>query len=204
MSSREPPPSLRERRKARTRAAIQTHALALFRKQGYQATTIDQIINAAEVSETTFFRYFPTKEDLVLQDDLDPLIVAAVTAQPADTPPLDAIRAAVRAAFDSLTAAQRQEFRDRVSLIIVEPALRAAMLDQLSRAIQLLADPIAARAGRPRDDLAVRTIAGAAIGAMMAAMAALADDPTADLADTIDQALGHLAAGLRLPAPGHL
>ena len=68
-------PSLRERKKAQTRAAIQTHALRLFREQGYDATTIEQIIEAADVSETTFFRYFPTKEDVVLQDDFDPLIV---------------------------------------------------------------------------------------------------------------------------------
>ncbi|ABW13376.1 regulatory protein TetR [Parafrankia sp. EAN1pec] len=49
-------PGLRERKKARTRAAIQTHALRLFREQGYNATTVEQIIDAAEVSETTFFR----------------------------------------------------------------------------------------------------------------------------------------------------
>ena len=74
---------LRERKKARTRATIQKHALRLFRQQGYEATTVSQIAEAAEVSESTLFRYFPTKEDIVRWDEFDPLIVEAFKAQPA-------------------------------------------------------------------------------------------------------------------------
>jgi len=56
-------PGLRERKKAKTRATIQHEALALIRKQGYAATTVDQICDAAEISESTFFRYFPAKPE---------------------------------------------------------------------------------------------------------------------------------------------
>lgn len=191
-------PSLRERKKAQTRAAIQTHALRLFREQGYDSTTIEQIIEAADVSETTFFRYFPTKEDVVLQDDYNPLIVGAYQAQPPDLPPVSAVRAAFAALFAHMSAEQQAEQRERIALILSVPRLRAAMLEQFAGAMQLMADAMAERSGRRSDDFAVRTVAGAVVGAMMAVLAAMADDPDADLGSLIDQAIAHLEAGLSL------
>ena len=88
------PMGLRERKKAKTRAAIRQHALRLFREQGYSATTVEQIAAAAEVSPATFFRYYPTKEDVVLQDDMDVVTLAALEAQPAGLGPIAAMRAA--------------------------------------------------------------------------------------------------------------
>lgn len=73
---------LRERKKAKTHAAIQEHAMRLFAEQGYEATTVEQIAAAAEVSPSTLFRYFPTKQDIVLHDALDPLLFAAFGEQP--------------------------------------------------------------------------------------------------------------------------
>src|SRR6202161_17209 len=97
------PCGLRERKKARTRAALREHALRLFGEQGYHATTVEQIAAAAEVSPSTFFRYFPTKEDVVLQDDFDILGVEAFDAQPADLSPVAAYRAAAAQMFAALT-----------------------------------------------------------------------------------------------------
>jgi AcrR family transcriptional regulator len=191
-------PGLRERKKAQTRAAIQSHALRLFREQGYDATTIEQIIDAADVSESTFFRYFPTKEDLVLRDDYDPLIVAAYEAQPPGLPPIPAVRAAFRALFAQMPAQQRAEQQQRVALVLSVPKLRAAMLDQYSQTMQLLADAMAKRAGRRPDEFAVRIVAGAVIGALMAVLAEMAGHPGADLGTLIDQAIAQLESGLSL------
>lgn len=191
-------PGLRERKKAKTRAAIQGHALRLIREQGYDATTIEQIITAAEVSESTFFRYFPTKEAVVLADDFDPRLVAALQAQPATLAPIPAVRAAFRDAFATLEPDHHAELRARISLISTVPALRAAMLDQLAQTLDVLAAALADRTARRPDDFAVRTVAGAILGVMMAVLAAMTDDPTADLASLVDEGLGELAGGLRL------
>src|SRR5215470_5069758 len=108
-----PAQGLRERKKAKTRAAIQRHALRLFREQGYEATTVTQIADAAEVSESTFFRYFPTKEHLVLEDDLDDALMASFEAQPAGLTPVQAMRAALRDVFGTLPPEGRAEIQDR-------------------------------------------------------------------------------------------
>ena len=189
---------LRERKKARTRASIQSHALQLFREQGYDATTIEQIIDAAEISETTFFRYFPTKEDVVLQDDYDPLIIDAYQKQPPELAPVPALRAAFATVFAGMTASQKAEQQERVALVLAVPRLRAAMLDQFSHLMQFLADAMAERAGLRPDDFKVRTVAGAVVGATMAVLSAMNDDPDADLAELTDMALVHLESGLTL------
>ena len=189
---------LRERKKARTKETIQSQALRLFRENGYQATTIEQIITAAEVSETTFFRYFPTKEDLVLLDDYDPVIMATLGDQPADLTPVAAVRATFQVFFGSLTEEQARDTRERLALATSVPTIRAAMLDQFLQALVMIADRLAERSGRPRDDIAVRTVAGAVTGCILAAMAGLAEDPSADLGQLLDQSLAQLEIGLTL------
>jgi AcrR family transcriptional regulator len=128
-----PVSGLRERKKAKTRAAIQHEALRLFREQGYEATTVEQIAEVVEISPSTFFRYFGAKEDVVLTDDYDPLIVEAFRAQPADNTPIQAIRGALRAVFDPLTDDELADMRDRAELALSVPELRAAMFDQFAQ-----------------------------------------------------------------------
>jgi AcrR family transcriptional regulator len=189
---------LRERKKAKTRTAIQAHALRLFREQGYDETTVEQIVENAEVSESTFFRYFPSKGDVVLWDDFDPLILDAFRRQPADLTTLGAMRLAFRAAFAQLTAEEQTEQRERALLVLSVPELRAAMLDQLASSMGVLADAIAERTGREAAELEVRTLAGAVVGAMMAGMMAVVDDPDADFGTLVDAVMGQLEDGLAL------
>src|ERR1700736_3782338 len=159
--------SLRERKKARTRASLREHALRLFREQGYQATTVEQIAAAAEVSPSTFFRYFPTKEDVVLQDDMDTRLVEAFAKQPPDLAPIPAIRAALREAWRSFTPAEWEQMREGGRLSMEVPEIRARSMNEFSRIISVVAEALADRTGRRPDDLRVRVLAGAVIGVMM-------------------------------------
>lgn len=190
-------PGLRERKKARTRAAIREHALRLFREQGYEATTVEQIAEAAEVSPSTFFRYFPTKEDVVLHDDMDLLWMDVYRAMPADLGPIAAMRAAVRTAFAGLGAAELDQLRQTMELATAVPAVQARMLTEFARTTQVIADAVADRSGRPASDFAVQALAGAVVGI---ALAAWFDKP-GDLArfgDRFERGLALLEAGLPL------
>jgi len=194
----ERPVGLRERKKARTRAAIREHALRLFREQGYHATTVEQIAEAAEVSPSTFFRYFPTKEDVVLQDDFDILGTQVFEAQPAGMSPIAAFRVAAEQVFISLTPEELARFRETTELTLTVPEVRARAMDEFARTIDEIAAAIARRTGRDPDDFAVRNMAGALIGVIMAATMPWAEMPSADLAERISAALAHLEAGLPL------
>jgi AcrR family transcriptional regulator len=190
-------PGLRERKKAKTRAAIREQALRLIREQGYDATTVEQIAEAAEVSPSTFFRYFPTKEDVVLQDDLDLLWIDAFRAQPPGLRPIAALRTALHEGFASMSDADMTLLRQTMDLAAI-PAVRARMLDELARTTQLLAGAIAERSGRAADDFAVLTAAGAVLGVAMAAWFTTADDDIQAFADKYERGLALLEAGLPL------
>ena len=193
-----PQPSigLRERKKAKTRAAIREHAMRLFREQGYADTTVDQIAEAAEVSPSTFFRYFPTKEDVVLSDDYDEAMVAAFRSQPADLSPITAIRNAMRAVFDRLPAEAMRREQERMMLVKDVPELRAAALDNYLQSMTLLAGILAERLGRQPDDFAIQVFAGALVGVALATMQATSDRPVDNFAELLDQGFALLEAGL--------
>jgi AcrR family transcriptional regulator len=194
-------PGLRERKKAKTRASIREHALRLFREQGYAGTRVEQIAEAAEVSPATFYRYFPTKEDVVLQDDLDVLAFEAMENQPAGLSPLAAVRAAMAEALPKLTEEERDRFRETTALTHEVPEIRARALDEFARTIDLFAAAMARRTGREPGDFAVRALAGAVFGVIIAiTLPTLGQEPVEidDLFATIDKGLALLEAGLPL------
>jgi AcrR family transcriptional regulator len=197
----EDPPlaGLRQRKKARTRALIQEHALRLFHEQGYETTSVEQIAAAAEVSPSTVFRYFPTKPDLVIYDDLDDRMIEAFRAQPPGLSALQALRATVQSAFGGLAGEELALQRERELLMRSVPELREAMLGELARTIREIADLVADRTGRPADDDAVLALAGAVIGLSIAAwFASDGDDWTARFIERIDAGMALLESGFRL------
>jgi AcrR family transcriptional regulator len=193
---------LRERKKARTRAAIRQHALRLFREQGYQATTVEQIAAAAEVSPSTFFRYFPTKEDVVLRDDLDVRMLEAFSRQPLDLAPVPAIRAATREALHSFGADEMAQIRETTELMLAVPEIRARAMDEFGRTMEVIAEALAKRVGRSPADLPVRALAGAIVGVMMSVTMPwsgwTSESASDDMFARIDEALALLESGLPL------
>ena len=201
------PTGRRERAQARKRAAIKEHAFRLFREQGYEDTTVEQIAAAAEVSPSTFFRYFPTKEDVVLQDDMDVRIFAAAERQPRDLSPIAVIRAALREVAASFTPAEWEQLREATVLQMTVPEVRARAMEEMNRMLQQVADALAKRTGRAPGDVADRTFAGAVLVVMisasmpylepLASASARACIP-ADIFERMDEALALLEAGLPL------
>jgi AcrR family transcriptional regulator len=172
--------------------------LRLFLEQGYEETTIEQIAEAAEVSPSTFFRYFPSKEDVALYDDLDPILIAAYAAQPANLSPLAAMRGALHVVFYELSDGDMERQWERSRLILSIPALRMRLLDQFSDVVALMARMLAGRTGRRPDDPTVRLYAGAVIGALFAALFDGIGDNIEEFVERMDTALEYLESGLRL------
>jgi AcrR family transcriptional regulator len=196
-----PAAGLRERKKLRTKAAIRQQALRLFSLQGYDNTTMEQIAEAAEVSPSTVFRYFATKDELVLIDDYDPLFVAAFRAQPAELGPLQALRGAIRDSLGTLSTGELAAERERELQLMAVPRLWIGSARNITRSMELLAGLIAQRAGLSPDDPAVLTCTGAALGVMLEVVLRWAGDPKLDIVAELDAALARLADGLPL-TPG--
>jgi AcrR family transcriptional regulator len=186
-------PGLRERKKIRTRETIRREAFRLIQENGYAATTVEQIAEAAEVSPSTFFRYFPTKESVVLADDTDPVILNALEEQPPDLSPSQAVRRAYQAAMANLSEDQREFENARQRLMFSIPELKAAMYDEYYRTITAFAEAVGRRIGRDSSDFELRVFAGALTGAMMAVY-----EPGPSATDTVLRALDFVDAGMPL------
>ncbi|MGA9774754.1 MAG: TetR family transcriptional regulator, partial [Candidatus Dormiibacterota bacterium] len=204
-------PGLRERKKARTKIAIQRQAIRLFLDQGYEGTTVEQIAAAAEVSPSTFFRYFPTKEDVVIRDDYDRLMLDAFRAQPRGLTPVQAARAAIRqlaAVLGELSPEELALEQERAILQLSVPEIRARSIDELLRAFRLFAEAVAERVGSAPEALPVRTFTGALLGVVMGAYLPVGGEGqegareivalalSDELVERMDHALGLLEAGL--------
>jgi len=185
---------LRERKKRRTRLAIQEHALRLFAEQGYDATTVEQIAAAAEVSPSTFFRYYPTKEDVVLYDEYDPIFYQKVLDRPVDEPPIVALHAAMRELMPELEAHDRETTMARLRLTLQIPALRARIIQNTTDSITMVATALARRAGRTAPSYEDEAATGAYLGMAVAAMVRWIDQGD-DPVELLERGYAALRAG---------
>ncbi|GAB7031351.1 TetR family transcriptional regulator [Streptomyces sp. NPDC021749] len=167
-----PKPGLRERKKIKTRQAIRRAAYRLFAERGYDATPVDRIAEAADVSPSTVFRYFPTKEDLVLTDEYDTVLADGLRSRPADEPIVESVRQVTIEALHRLTPQDRTDLVQRIRLVREVPAIRGRTAENTARDTATLSAVLAERTGRPADDLELRIISAAVLAALQEAMLA--------------------------------
>ncbi|MFK0291584.1 TetR/AcrR family transcriptional regulator [Streptomyces sp. NPDC090442] len=192
-------PGLRERKKLRTRQAIRRAAFRLFAERGYDATPVDRIAEAAEVSPSTVFRYFPAKEDIVLTDEYGALLENGIRARPAGEPLIETLRYVTVGIMRGIDAADRGELVQRIRLIREVPAVRGRTAELTAGNLDLISAALAERTGRPADDLGIRVVGAAALAALQEALLHWAEDTRAtDPEELIDRSMDVLSRGLTL------
>ena len=157
------PGGLRGRKRAETHARIQSEALRLFLTRGFEATTLDDIAEAADVSRRSLFHYFASKEEIVFsaKADFPDLIAEAVSRRPVEEPLLDMVENAL---LDIATRLLSPQARDLAKLIHDTPALSAGDQAKYEKIERVLARALADRKSLPETDIACRVTAAAAIG----------------------------------------
>lgn len=187
----------RERKKAETRARIQQVSLDLFEEHGFTDTSIEQIADLADVSTTTFFRYFRTKDETVAHNGFTPVFLQALRNQPDSLDPLEAIRAALKTAGQSITSDTWNHERRRQLYVLGEPDLRGPSSGAIKHLFDELATLVADHAGREPADPEVTAFTGAVLGVFGSAV--MNDNLTVDkYLTTLDQSLNFLANGMPL------
>jgi AcrR family transcriptional regulator len=177
---------------------IQAEAFRLFAERGYGETTVEQIADAAAISPRTFFRYFPTKEDVVLWDEYDPIALELLESRPIGESPVNSMRAIIRQTLTGLLERDREQLLARIRLIGSVPELRARFLDYQATGHETLADLFAQNRGLADDELELRVTSAALVAAVTVALDRWQrDDGKGDLLALIDDAFRALGAGTR-------
>jgi AcrR family transcriptional regulator len=183
-------PDWRQRKKAATRDRIRASALRLFREQGYDATTVEQIAATAGVSHMTFFRYFPAKEDVVLSDGYDPLIASFIAQTPDAWPLTRRIRTVLVQGLRQIYDTQRDTLLAQNKLIVSTPALRERLW-----ADQIATQQLILQALSPRPSFADRvTVAACLAAASTAILTWVENDGVPELPDLMEQAFDTLTS----------
>jgi TetR/AcrR family transcriptional regulator, regulator of mycofactocin system len=189
------------RRRVTSRAELEQTAFGLFASRGFDATTVDEIAAAAGIGRRTFFRYFPSKNDIpwgAFEAELERMRVR-LKASPPEIPLMDAIRVAL-IDFNRVTPGAEPLHRRRMELILRVPALLAHSTLRFAAWRAVIAEFAAERTGRRPDDLAPQAIAHAVLGVAVAAYEHWLDDPAADLGGLLDDAMRQLASAFSAAA----
>ena len=191
---------LRERKKLKTREALEQAALELFDKQGFDGTTVEEIVEACDVSPRTFFRYFPTKEALLLSDadEKCQLLVTGLLVRPAGESPLRSIRESLVENLASLEH-DRPRMLLQSRIMAESPGLRTYKIERQQSweeaIFQALRTRESAAPGSGHSTFELRLVASTAIAALRAAVETWLEDG-GDVIALVDDAFARIAAGL--------
>ncbi|PJJ56547.1 AcrR family transcriptional regulator [Mumia flava] len=185
--------SLRETKRRAAMARIQESALDLFDEHGYQQVTVEAIAAAAEVAPRTVYRYFGTKEGIILLQPEDDDAIEAIAAAAGTVDLVDAVRAVVPA-FTGPEFTDRSGYWARVMhYALTVPELRRATFAFALELADRLAEAAATARGLPADDLATRVRSRAATAALTTGLAAwYSGSAPGTLAETVHAALDAL------------
>ena len=148
--------------------------MRLFTERGFDEVTVEEVARAAGVSHMTFFRHFPTKESVILDDPYDPVLWVAISAQADSGPALDRVRRAVLDAWEEVEDPGDRMARARIELAAAHPSLRAKVWEN-NRATEMVMVDALTSTGVPA--LEATVAAGAVLGALTAALFDWADNP---------------------------
>jgi AcrR family transcriptional regulator len=205
------PAGRRERKKQRTREALVDAAFQLFSEKGFDATTVEEIADAVDVSSRTFFRYFASKEEVALtfQEEQHQALLAMFAERPADEP----IMTAVRRTVVSITQACEHgelgfdpgRFECMMTLTSQSSTLLGGSLEHAQKKQRILTQAIADRLGTdPETDLRPHVIASTVLATFRAAADALSNGRMryASLSEAVDAAFAMLEEGMNVPSSG--
>ncbi|NED98736.1 TetR/AcrR family transcriptional regulator [Phytoactinopolyspora halotolerans] len=160
----------RERKKIEAMHHIQRVALDLFEADGYDAVTIERIAAEAEVSPSSVYRYFGTKERIVLYDEYDPQLVEAFDRELAGHDPVTALQGALSTVFREIMREDEELIRRRIRLAMNHPTVRSELIRDSEETEAQVRAIIARRTGRSADDLDILVVTAAIVRAFMAAL----------------------------------
>lgn len=201
-------PGRRERKKQRTREALIQAAFELFQEKGFDATTVEEIADAVDVSSRTFFRYFASKEDLPLtvQEEQVHAVLAAVEARPPEEPVITALRNATvsvaRASEQGQLGFDPAWFRCLIEMMSTSPAMLARSLEHAQKKHADMTRVISARMGvDPREDLRPHIAAAMGSCAFQAVAEMMRSDDTGQsLSEALDAAFAIIEEGVNFPS----
>ncbi|MCX2947245.1 TetR/AcrR family transcriptional regulator [Lentzea sp. NEAU-D7] len=200
----QPGESLRDRKKRRTRAALERATVRLAAERGYDHVTVEEIAAEADVSVRTFFNYFASKDEALIGADPEagPRMAERILAFPGTTTPFEAYRSSVLAEITEELDNARDLWLLRKEVLMQRPDLLVRAFANSAESEQLLADAVGRRAGLPRSHVYPRLLVAAGSAAFRCAVTRWASDDSVALGELVSEALDLFGTGLA-HAPRH-